>query len=255
MSKEKAQTEAPPSVEPATEHRGAPRSNPVSGVLIAAFAAVLLGGAAYGLSRSARLESEFYNAISNSGATLLPLRSGTPEKNGLEDMYAVVEFQAHRESITRFLGFCETSPEIARTVFRRAMDEGNRNSRMVGLGAAFYLAQAKNMTPADWERVVARLNPERESEVDVRRVAQRSISDLLLIKERSAKGLLLATPDGFKETDSDAPVAHIELRDFNYMDGKYYQIRWTSAALAHAWLQVHGKNGKWNDSLQRFIIE
>ena len=79
MSKEKAQTETPQRVEPATEHRGAPRGNPVSGVLIAAFAAVLLGGAAYGLSRSTRLESEFFSAISNCGATLLPIK-GSPER-------------------------------------------------------------------------------------------------------------------------------------------------------------------------------
>lgn len=254
MSKEKAQTETAPHVEPATEHRGAPRSNPVSGVLIAAFAAVLLGGAAYGLSRSARLESEFYNAISNCGATLLPIK-GSVEKNGLEDMYAVVEFQTNRDSITRFLGFCETSPEIARNVFRRAMDEGNRNSRMVGLSAAFYLAQSKHMTQADWERVTSRLNPERESELDVRRVAQRTVADLILIKDRPAKGLLLSTPEGFKETDSEAPSARTELRDFNYMGAKYFQVRWTSAALTFAWLQQHGKTGKWDDSLQRFIIE
>jgi len=135
------------------------------------------------------------------------------------------------------------------------MDEGNRNSRMVGLGAAFYLAQRKHMTQADWERLVARLNPERESELDVRRVAQRSIADLLLIKERPAKGALLATPEGFKETDSEAPTARTELRDFNYEGAKYFQVRWTSPALAFAWLQQHGKSGKWDEKLQRFIIE
>lgn len=254
MSKEKAHNETAQPVEPAAEHRNAPRKNPVSGVLVAAFAVVLIGGAAFGLSRKARQESEFFNALSNSGATLLTFK-GAPEKNGLEDMYAVVEFQQHRESITRFFGYCETSPEVARNVFRRAMDEGNRNSRMVALSAAFYLANTHSVTEADWERLVSRLNPERESEVDVRRVAQRSIADLLLIKERSAKGALLATPEGFKETDSEAPTARTELRDFNVEGAKYYQARWTSPALAFAWLQQHGKNGKWNEKMQRFVIE
>jgi len=254
MAKEKAQNETQQPVEPATEHRNAPRSNPVSTVLVAAFAVVLLGGGAFGFSRNARQESEFFNALSNCGATLLPYK-GVIEKNGLEDMYAVVEFQQNRDAITRFFGYCETSPDVARNVFRKAMDEGNRNSRMVGLSAAFYLAQTKHMTQADWERLVARLNPERESEIDVRRVAQRSIADLLLIKERPAKGTFLATPEGFKETDSEAPTARTELRDFNFEGSKYYQARWTSPALAHAWLQQHSKTGKWDEKLQRYIIE
>lgn len=254
MAKEKSQNETTQTANTVEEQRQAPRKNPVSSVLVTAFAVVLIGGSAFGFSRNSRLESEFFNALSNCGATLLPYK-GVIEKNGIEDMYAVVEFQQNRESITRFFGYCETSPDVARNVFRRCMDEGNRNSRMVGLSAAFYLAQRKHLTQADWERLVARLNPERESEIDVRRVAQRSIADLLLIKERPAKGALLATPEGFKETDSEAPTARTELRDFNYEGAKYFQVRWTSSALAFAWLQQHGKSGKWDEKLQRFIIE
>lgn len=256
MSKTKPDSDPSAGTENATVSTPAPRKSTASTPLVAAFAVVLLGGAAFGLTRGVRLESNFYSAMNDCGARVRRFDNGDlGEPNGLKDMYGLVQFTAHRERIARYMGFCETDPQIALNVYRKALKEGNASARMVAAYSAFYLAHSKSLTAEDWDLLQTRLNPERESENDVRMVAQAAASDLILIKERPSKAELYATPADFKETNDKAPSsASVDLRDFQYQGAKYYQVRWTSPALAWAWLQVHGKNGKWDDKIQRFVI-
>jgi hypothetical protein len=257
MSKAKPESSAESAPENTAESKPTARQSTASLPLVAAFAVVLLGGAAFGLTRGVRLESNFYSAMSECGARIRRYDNGDlGEANGLKDMYGLVQFTAHRERIARYMGFCETDPDIALKVFRKALKEGNASARMVASYSAFYLAHSKSLKAEDWELLQTRLNPERESDNDVRMVAQAAASDLILIKERPSKAELYAVPADFKETSDKAPSsASVNLRDFEFQGGKYYQVRWTSPALTWAWLQVHGKNGKWDEKLQRFVIE
>jgi hypothetical protein len=231
-----------------------PRKSPISLPLVVVFAIVLLGGTAYGLTREMRYESYYLKGMNDCGASAFKLQNSPPEKDGLQDLFGLVEFNRNHTALTQYLSACEMEPEMALRVYRKAMDEGTASARMVALYSTFYLSLSKKLEAADWERLTTRLNPDVEKELDVKRIAQRSASDLLVIPENATKSAFIAIPEGFKETEKEAAAPRVELKDVKVNGQKYLAVRWSTPALAWAWLQTHAPKGKWDSALQRFVI-
>ena len=199
------------------------------------FAVCIALGALMWLTRQSRTESGAYSAISSCDASVLA------ESDGLKDLYGLVQFKSNSSEVANFMSLCASDPDLARRVFRRALDEGNKSARLIALSSAFYLSA--NLQKEDIERIVRHLSAETEKEADVRRAAQRVLSDLTVIKDAGEASKYQAVPDGLPEPAAGAPSHSIQTKEETWSKEQVLLVRWTDPELANAWWKGIGSTG------------
>jgi hypothetical protein len=239
MAKVKSRSEEEAAVPHATPPAGSKGLLPTP--LIAAFAIVLLAGFALGFTRNARLHDTLFDDLDKSEAQTLP------ETNGASDAFGIVKIGSRQSGITDYLSLCEQEPPVARKIFRQALEKTGKSARLVALCSSFYLAGSGSLEPQDIDTIAALLDPEKEKDAEVRRTAQRSLADLIFISDT------MANQSKWHEVPSGLIVTREE--KLRPSDKTGLGIRWSNPDLAHAWWNANKSRGKWDSSLQRFVIE
>ncbi|HYG73641.1 MAG TPA: hypothetical protein VEK08_01310 [Planctomycetota bacterium] len=220
--------------------------------LLVAFALVVLAGFALGFTRDTRLHSELFEAMDKCDAQTLP------EQNGISDAFGVVKINSQQSGITDYLSLCEQNPPLARSIFRQALEKTGKSPRLVALYSSFYLAGSNALEASDIDSIAALLDGEKQKDAEVRRTAQRALSDLIFINDTLAnQSKWHELPEKVKTAASDGPSHRIVTREekLRPSDKTGLGIRWSNPDLALAWWSANKSRGKWDPSLQRYIIE
>jgi hypothetical protein len=267
MAKQKKdQHENQPATPPAEHHGHAhhrPRRDKVLFPLMIAFLGLLITGILLGATRGLRLESAITEAISTCHATTLP-DNENDQSDGLGETYGLVKFQTQTAQIQRYLSVCETDPPLAGRVFRKAMEQGNTNAKLIALYSAFFLTSRKQLTAEDFQRIQSVLKPVADPSVEQRdlcRAAQRALSDLTIIEDTANHAAVYeALPEGMpnapkgkdgKELPHKIAVKEEKLR----ASGRpVLLIRWSGPEVARKWWDAVGTSGRWDMELQRFVV-
>jgi hypothetical protein len=230
--------------------------------LYAAFiAAIVIGGLIF-FTRDTRLVSGTFSDISSAEAATIKAKKGKGQEqkevdvnDGLLDEYGSVVIKANNESVGNYLSLCDTNPPAALKIFRRSLDEGNKSAQLIGLYSLFYLVPKCAVEPADLQRVIDRLDPDKEKDDDIRRVAQKTLSDLLLIKS-SDKTKFEALPPEIKSSGDEWPTNNVLIREEKRGDTAQLRVRWSNPNTAFAWWKQHsGANGRWLPELNAWELQ
>lgn len=253
MSKQKQKSESKAEKTPVEAAAVAPRPAHVrrpSVVLIAAFVGLLVAGILLAATRGLRQEVAALKALNGCAATVLP-----KVEDGLSDTYGLVQFQMHRAEVGEYLSLCEMKPALALKVFREAMDKGNASAKLVAMYSAFYLTQRGQLDGEDLERIAEHLGKDREP--DLRKVAQRALSDLTVIDDVAHPTQYEALPVPLPKPGEDAQPHKVQTKEEKLRStGKQVLlVRWSDADLAEKWWQVWAKQGRWDQGLQRLVIQ
>ncbi|MGD0088960.1 MAG: hypothetical protein ABSE73_03500 [Planctomycetota bacterium] len=236
--------------------------------LIVAFLGVLFAGILLGATREWREEQEALQALNDCEATVLK-PNGVSVDDGLSDHYGLVHFRSHRREITTYLSLCETQPQLALRIFRKAMSTGNNSAKLVALYSAFYLTshkkledRDKQLEDKDFQLILACMRPV-EQESEQQKVAMRVVSDLTVIDDPGHASRYQLVPSGLpppakdpKDKDSEPPPHKVQiteetLRDF---EKPVLCVTWSSPVVAFRWWESMAAQGHWDRELQRFVI-
>jgi hypothetical protein len=219
--------------------------------LYVAFILVIVIGALIFLTRETRLVNGTYNDISNAEAATIKYKKGKGQEeklvdvnDGLLDEYGSVVIKANNESVGSFLSLCDINPPAALQVFRRSLDDGNKSAKMIALYSTFYMVPKCALDDKDLQRVIDRLDPDKEKDDDIRRVAQKTLSDLIVIKS-SDKTKFEALPADIKSSGDDWPANNVVVREEKRGDVTQLRVRWSNPNTAFAWWKLHGAGGRW----------
>ena len=92
----------------------------------------------------------------------------------------------------------------------------------------------------------------KEKDADIRRTAQRALSDLTLVENIENKRKVEALPSN---TAIGSGPNRIETREEKIGKTTYLGVRWSNADLASAWLTQYEKSAAWDDKLQRYVVK
>jgi hypothetical protein len=213
-----------------------------------AFAALLGLGAVLMLTRNSRLESSLYSNISEADA------SGIKQINGLEDSFGLVKFQRNNDSVATLLSICKTNPDVALRIFRRSVDDGPKSARLIALYSAFFIGQQVPLQDEDIKRVTSRLDPEKEKDEEVRRAAQRALSDLVVITDPASAQKYESLPPNIAKPTGDYPAHKTQTREEKVDDKTILRIRWSNPDLALEWWKTHSVNAKWDTARKALVL-
>jgi hypothetical protein len=240
-------------------------SNALPKPVLAVCVLMIAAGAVLMLARPAQIKSSTFNAMETCDATTYKVMQKVqgdrdsklaPIENGLSEKYGLIQIKANKAELSRLFTYCETEPALALEIFHRAMKQGNASARTIAAYSTYFLAMRGVLDASDFEllRKCLEKGADAEKNTDLRKVAQRAISDLTVIKSAKDAAKFEVVPA------SMAPIAAGELdraiktnpEKFDGQDVLF--IRWSSADVAEAWWTVHGPNGAWDAKLQRFVI-
>jgi hypothetical protein len=223
-------------------------------VLLVCILFIVLGGIYLAMRQGLR-ESAAYNAIQNCDAVTLKQKDkdgkAVTHDDGLSEMYGLIQFKSNDAEIGRLFTYCETNPEIALSVYRRAMTQGTPSAKVIAAYSAFFIANRGVFEASDY--ALLRKCLDKSENIEVRKVAQRAISDLTIMKRVDA-------PGKYEEIPNMPPAGSEELarkvathkESLNGQDVLY--ARWSTPDLADAWLTANTASGAWDMKLQRFVI-
>lgn len=197
-----------------------------------AFAFFIVGGIGLRASQSARILASTYDAISGCEATVLA------ENDGLSDMYGIVQFKTNSTEVANYLTLCESDPVIALEIYRKALDEGNKNAKLVALSSSFYLSRL--LEKADIDRVAGLLKPGQDNG-EVRKAAQRALADLTVIKNTGDMTRFRAVPESLPAATVGAPYHSIQTIEQTWIKEPVLLVRWSNPDLAMDWWNRLGK--------------
>jgi len=272
MSKHKENSEPLPSqpstgastVAPATvsvpDNKGADKGLPKG--LYLAFIIAIVAGVGIFLGRDPWLASRIYSDVTESSAGLVKdvFRDNQQRvverdiNDGFDDRYGVVQFRLNAPSVAKLLSQCEENPPMAAKIFRRCMDEGNKNARMIALYSAFYLVPKNQLDRGDIERIVSRVDGSKESDVEIRKAAQRTLSEMIVIKDAASKLKYEALPSEIAKSEGEWPSPRIETLEETRNGAKQLRIRWSNPDTALAWWKQHGEKGNWSAAEHAWVI-
>ena len=225
-----------------------------------AFVLMVFVGTVLLLTRSSRMENTLWDGISNCNAAdyLVPQDQGKQsrtEPNGLDDLYGMVQFKSNNADITRLLSICENDPALAVKLVRRALTEGNRSAKMVALYSAYYLQN--HLESQDIQKIAGLLNA--RNEIEVRKTAQRTLSDLTVIKNPGGAAKYEALPDKLPPSTADSEPHKIQTREETWDGNPVFTLRWSNPDLADCWWQSMAGAGTWTTGTQdmtqkRYVI-
>jgi hypothetical protein len=221
--------------------------------LYAAFLLAIVIGVAIFASRNARLISGTLADLNDAGATTVKgyKKENNQDKevdinNGLLDEYGSVSVKNNSETVGSFLSLCDINPPAALQIFRKSMDDGNKSARLIALYSTFFLVPKCALDKEDLQRIIVRLDPDKENDADVRRVAQKTLSDLVLIKNVAGKTTYEALPPDIKSSSDEWPSNNVVVREEKTADGSQLRVRWSNPNTAFAWWKQHGEKGHWS---------
>lgn len=233
------------------------RKNRPSMALLVAVVGVLVAGILLGSTRELRIESAAQNALADCGATT------EPETDGLSDNYGIVRFQSHIAEIDSYLSLCETNPKLALRIFREAL--GGKlgvSGELVALQSAFYLTSHKQLESNDFQVILGLMETE-GTVAEMRKVAQRVVSDLTVIEDVEHARSYEIIPAGLpppvtdpKDKDSHPKPHKVQTKEEKLTaSGKaVVLVRWSSPDVAAKWWETMATQGHWDAELQRFVI-
>jgi hypothetical protein len=213
-----------------------------------ALGAVFGVGAILLATRTALTERLVYSGIADCDASVLA------EKDGTEDEYGIVKFRQNSPRVVQLMSLCDTDPDSALKLVRKALASGNKSAKLVAIHALFFLAQRHVLETADFDSLVSRMNPNSEADEEVRKAAQRQISNLLLLRNLAAKDAYENLPAGLPAPEKDAPSHKIMTRAEGPDGQKVLRLRWSDNAVACAWWAAQAGKGAWNKDEGAFIV-
>jgi hypothetical protein len=239
--------------------------------LLFSFAALVLLGVYLVLGRASYLENSAYDAMRNCDATVGIFRkngSGQTEEvkfDGTQDNYASIHIRAQRNGIAEVVSLCESEPAKGLRLFRRAVKDSNKSAKLIALYCANFLAHSQKRPAGETEKGVLEAedfasmltlwDPATEKDADVRKVATKAISDLVVIADPKASDRVEKYPEIPKD-DVDNEGAVLIKTSENTLNGKpVLLLRWSNPALARSWWKANvTPSAKWDAGLQRFVI-
>jgi hypothetical protein len=223
-----------------------------------AFAVVVIVGVIGIGGRQRFAENAAFEAMKTCEATAEDTTPRKQKLDGLNDYYPILHIAAQRDAVCDVFSQCDTQPLRGLKLFRKGLDaESNKSSRIVALACAVYLARAQTHPVAefepgvlekeDFERILAHLDPAKESDVEVRRVALRALSDLTVLGDEKGVERYEKMPAGKDGTVKTHP---------DKLNGKnVVLVRWSTPEAALAWWAENAKPpAQWDAHAQRFTI-
>jgi hypothetical protein len=230
--------------------------------VVAVCVLLIVAGAILLLTRPGMVKSSTYEAMQNCDATTFkPMRERTPTpiEDGFNELYGVIHIKGNKPELARLFTYCETEPALALDVYRRAMTQGNFSAKTIAAYSSFFLASRGVFEASDFELLRNCLKPGevkdgKDSNVDLRKVAQRAVSDLTAIKSVKDVTKYEELPPNMSPRGSEEVSRAIKTRTDQLNGQEVLCVRWSSANVADAWWAVHGVKGAWDASLKRFVI-
>ncbi len=259
MSKHKQQTGSGAAVEGSGgAMAGTPAGPPprMPRPLVIAFAVAAACGILMLAARPSLQRSSLTRAITDCDASVFKDDKSNRDDNGLDDAYGVVTFRRNNDEVKRLLSLCDSNPAMALSIFRSAMDGTSKSARLVALYSAFFLARRGSLEAADIDRVVKCLSLKGDEEDDVRKAAQRTLSDLTFIADSSAaaREKYERTPSDLPEAKKDAPAHRVATREAKRGDKTVLLVRWSNSDVARAWWSTEAKGGAWDAAQGCYVI-
>ncbi len=254
MSKE-AVIEAPA---PQPVHSGSLLPKPVIGicVLLIAVGAIVIS------ARPKMLKSNAFEALQHCEATVF--RPNNAERkaqtdDGLNELYGVIHIKQDKPELSHYFSYCETDPELALEVYRRAMKEGNLSAKTIAAYSSFFLASRGVFEASDFDLLrkclqKGELKDNKDPNVDLRKVAQRALSDLTVIKNVKDASRYEELPPNLPPRGSEEKSRAIKTRTEQLGGQDVLYVRWSSAEVAEGWWTANGSKGAWDPKLKRFVI-
>jgi len=209
-----------------------------------------------GTTREARLRAGAIRMLNGADVRLVAKEGDKPILDGYTPYYGHVVLMNNHRSYDKLLGYCSTKTERATEVFRAVIQNGTWEGKALACHMAFYLMQEGVLTREDLDAMVALLG---DSSADLRRVAQREIGYLLVIRKTStvkdyeqigAPPPELKTPFSAKVEDTEMPVTVEKATPA----GGWKRMRWSCPEACLAWWKAYGAKVKWNPEIGRFAI-
>ncbi len=210
-----------------------------------AFVAVVAVGLVLFVTQDTRAEKAALSALRNCDASVRPV------EDGLKDEYGVINIKQNATTVADYMSLCDLNPDLALKVYRASVGGSNKSATLVALYSTIFLAPRLNND--DIQAIAKILATDTEETKELRRTAQRTLSDLTVIERVQDASKLEAIPDGISKKEGVGPHK-IQTREEKLRDKTYLNVRWSNPDLAGAWWKVNAANGKWDTSLQRFVI-
>ncbi len=172
--------------------------------------------------------------------------------DGLNEMFGLVQFHNNDADVSRYYTYCGSNPAMALRVFRKAMTEGNVSSKIIAAHGSLFLAESGALEASDYDLLRSALDPAQP--IEVRRVAQRAISDLTALKNVGAAATYEEIPADLPPPEKGDPARKIATHKEALFGTPVLYVRWSSPDLAAAWLKVNATKGAWDAKQQRFAI-
>jgi hypothetical protein len=217
---------------------------------------LLVVGAVILAVRPGYQESSAYNGMQNADAKIFSQKdkNGNPVtfEDGTSDMYGMIQFHNNDSDVGRYFTYCETNPAMALRLFRRALTEGTASARILAAYSGLFLAQRGVLESSDFE--LLRKSLDKAQPADVRKAAQRSLSDLTVANGVDTPGKYEELPADLPAPSSEEPARRIATHKETLLGKPVLSVRWSSAAVAAAWLNANATKGAWDSKLQRFVV-
>lgn len=187
-----------------------------------------------------------------------------------------------------------TDPVVGLRLYRRAFSEGSKSAKLVAISCANYLAHSQTtpapqtekgvLEASDFKLLLDSMDLKKEPDLDIRKAALHAVSDLIVIVNPAAISALTADPKSetryTKISDEMMKAAKDNLdvdtsKEDASKEKKYFDrrrdikialhkdlvnttpvllVRWSSPSLGLAWWNEFGKEGKWDQGMQRFVF-
>jgi hypothetical protein len=157
--------------------------------------------------------------------------------------------QTEQRAFAGLLGDCANKRNWTLALYRRAIQEGNANARILACRMAFFLLSEQDkpgLTPDDLNALAALAGA--EEDLRVRNLAQWALGRLLLVSgDQAEKKLVLMTQDA-------EPDGKIELRATQLAGEKTWTVWWDSPATLSAWWKTWAAVLRWDDQRSRYLL-
>ncbi|HYF50100.1 MAG TPA: hypothetical protein VEJ63_11885 [Planctomycetota bacterium] len=258
MSKD--HSEAAPVIPPSEVSQPRERTLPLG--LYVAFLVAIVAGITYYAGRESWLASKLFSDINDASASVVKqfVRESADRvvekdiNDGFDDRFGIVQFRTNADSVAKLLSQCEENPALAAKVFRRCMDEGSKSARLIAMYSAFFLIPKNQLDRADIDRVLSRIDPAKEKDADIRKAAQRMLSEFILLKDASAQLKYEALPANIGKSEGEWPSPSIKTLQEERKGTKQLRIRWSNPDTALAWWKEHGEKGSWSPKDHAWVV-
>lgn len=218
--------------------------------------ALILIGALVLVTRPGFTESSLYSGLQGADAKLFAQKDkdgkSVPINDGSHELFGMVQFHNNDAEVARYYTYCESKPEMALRVFRKAMTEGNASAKIIAAHGSLFLAESGTLEASDYE--LLRKCMDKSESADVQKVAQRAVSDLTVIKSVDAPAKYEEVPADLPAAGSDDPPRKVATHKEELFNVPVLYVRWSSPDVAVAWLNANAAKGAWDGKLQRFVI-